>query len=310
MKSFYATSWDNWCLTNSGAGDAKPQHPLHDGTLLRVNMGLPWESGRGTGGGHGEELPCRGRYCWEGTKQTLTFTCLLFLPTGNWDKLVLRARWYLSRARYKEHRVNYQPSPMISRGLFLPPPGPLSCPPVTSHRVISSTAATPLAEAHTYHLCSLHPLWKWAPLSRSSSFLFIPIPLSREGNYTGRAKGLHPFHAPCFGFSLEYPEASSKGKKPKPTKKKGGWPLEKFAYVWTAGKVVKCTTVMNWNTLICEKKISACGLNNRVAGTTCNPMLSITYNISIYYNPCTTKSYNKPSPSQCYSTGFSEVTKS
>lgn len=141
MKDFYAVGQDNWCPINSRAGDDKPQHPLRDTTLLWVNIGLLWESGRGTGGGHGEELACRQRYCWEGTRQTITFTCLPLLPAGNWDKFVMRARWYRSRARYKDHGVNYHPLVIISRGLFLPPPGPLSCPQITSHRVISSTAA-------------------------------------------------------------------------------------------------------------------------------------------------------------------------
>lgn len=55
--------------------------------------------------------------------------------------------------------------------------------------------------------------------------------------------------------------------------------MEKFPYAKTAEKVVKCTAVMNWNTPICEKKISACVLNNRVAETIWNHVLGITYNL-------------------------------
>lgn len=155
MKSFYATGWDNWCLINSGARDSKPQHPLRGTTLPWVNKELLWESGRGTRGGHGEVLPCRKRCWWEGVRQTLTFTCLPFLPAANWDKFVLRAGLYLSRARYKERGVNYHPSPTLSCSFFLPPPGPLPCLPATSHHAISLTTVSScyhplLAEAHTY----------------------------------------------------------------------------------------------------------------------------------------------------------------
>lgn len=65
LQLWFSCSWLkeiflwHWCLINSGAGYGKPQNPLDGTTLLQVNKGLLWESGKVIGGGHGIEFPCR-----------------------------------------------------------------------------------------------------------------------------------------------------------------------------------------------------------------------------------------------------------
>lgn len=174
-----------------------------------------------------EVLPCRKRYWWEGVRQTLTFTCLPFLPAANWDKFVWRAGLYLSRARYKERGVNYHPSPTLSCSFFLPPPGPLPCLPATSHHAISSTTVSSCYHPVSWssHLLALilALLWEMSP-SFPEAHLFLSSPRRSLGKGVTLAElKVSVPRSPLrvfFGISTHILKKNPKGS-----------PLEKFPYV-------------------------------------------------------------------------------